>query len=214
MTPDILVEELSAILVRNNVLSFQDAQALRQEFIYRDDISFEDFLLEQGVVEKEDLLQALSDYYGVPAVDVIGEFFDHQFLRLIPKDVMIRHAMIPFWRDGDTLGVVAAQPDDPHLLVVLGDYVTHDITFMVGLAQDIIESIEEFYDESITYQPNDIENRQMERSAWDEYSPTEIESHNMERSSRIEYPNEIDTELNQRIPLLVETTDDDYESKG
>ena len=191
-----LVDELSIILVKNHVISFPDAQALRRGFADRDDMSYEDFLLEQGIVEKDDLLQALSEYYKVPAMDVIGEFFNHQFLRLIPKEVMIRHDMIPFWRDADTLTVVAANPSDPHLPVVLGKYVTHDITFMVGIAQDIQETIEEFYDASDTYQPNDIANRLMERSSFDAYSPERIE-----------------TEEGQIIPLMVEETDDDYESK-
>jgi hypothetical protein len=188
------VDSFSVILLKNNLLPFTDMQTLRRAFQERDDISFEDFLLEQGILSKEDLLQALSDYYGVPYLDVIGEFFDHHFLRSFPKDVLLRHLMIPYTREGDILTVVAAEPNDPHLRVVLGNYVTHDISFMVGLPQDIHETIDEFYDESDTYQPNDIANQLMERSAQD--------VHPMERIL-----------LDERIPSIVEETIDDYESK-
>jgi hypothetical protein len=189
-----LVNGLSAILAKHHLISSNDMLSLRESFSHRDDISFEDFLLEEGIVAREDLLQALSEYYQVPYCDTVGEFFNHQFLRLLPEDVLLEHLMIPYYRedDSDILWVVAADPSDDHNLVVLGEYVSHDINFMVGLPQDIRDAIREFYDESDTQQPNDIANQLMERSAQSVHIPGQ---------------------LDERIPLMVEETIDDYESK-
>lgn len=193
-----IVDELSVILVKNKAISLKDLVPLAESFKNRDDIAFEDFLLEEGVVEKSDLLKALSEYYQLPAVDVVGEFFDHQFLRLIPKDIMLRNFFIPHWRDADLLAIVAAEPNDPDLPALVGKYVTHNLTFEVGLAQDIRDTIREFYDEPDAYQPNEISNQLMERSA--------IDVHPMGEELVTE-------EKEDHIPVTDEETIDDYESK-
>lgn len=186
-----IVEGLSAVLTNRKLISPADMLDLEKEFHGRSDIAFEDFLLETGLIDREDLLEALSQYHGVPQLDVVGTFFDHQFLRLLPIEVMLNHLVIPYYRDegSDFLWVVAANPSDPHLLYVLGKYISHDINFMVGLPQDIHDAIREFYDESNTYQPNSIANQLMERSQ-----------------------GQVFDELDERIPLIYEETIDDYES--
>jgi len=188
-----IVEGLSAVLTHRRLITPAEMLNFEREFHNRSDIAFEDFLLETGMVDREDLLEALSQYYGVPALDVVGEFFNHQFLRLLPLDMMLNHLVIPYYRDegDDSLWVVAAHPNDPHLLYVLGKYISHDINFMVGLPQDIHDTIREFYDESDTYQPNSIANQLMERSQGQVFMADE---------------------LDERIPLIYEDTIDDYES--
>lgn len=187
------VEGLCAILTNRRYITREEMLNLEREFHTRSDTAFEDFLLETGMIDREDLLEALSQYYGVPQLDVTGAFFDHQFLKLIPMRMMLRHLVIPYYRDegSDSLWVIAANPNDPHLLYVLGKYITHDINFMVGLPQDIRDAIREFYDQSITYQPQSIANQRMERSQGEVYSPEQLDG---------------------RIPLLYEETIDDYES--
>lgn len=194
-----VIEELSRILARKKILNTNEAKNLADGFKNQDDIFFEDFLLEEEIVSKPELLQALSQYYHIPALDVVGEFFDHHFLTLVPKNVMTDNLFIPYQReaDTDTLWVVAAHPNDPNLRVLIGKYISHHIEFMVGIPQDIIDAIEEFYDRSSTYQPNSIASQYMERSSG-EVHPTD---------------QEIYTEKNHdRIPLINEETDDDYES--
>lgn len=195
------IEGIAAVLARHNLIELKDLAALRSSFEDRDDITFEDFLIEEGVVDRGDLLQALSEYYGVPQLDVVGEFFDHYLVRLVPKDVLLRHLFIPYLRENDNLWIVAAEPNNPHLPVVLGQYLSHNFSFMVALPQDIRDAIEEYYDKSDTYQPNDIANRHMERSAIDVHEP------DITKQDDVRHPEFIDD-----IPLDLQVTDDDYES--
>lgn len=67
-----------------------------------------------------------------------------------PKDVLRRHIMIPYTVDGDILIMVAAHPNNAHLLVEIGKYVSYDVQFHVGLQHDIVEAIGEYYDDSDT----------------------------------------------------------------
>lgn len=194
------IEGLGVILTRHNLLAFDDLKSLTESFRRRDDIEFEDFLIEEEIVSKPELLEALSEYYNVPAFDVVGAFFDHQYLRLIPKSIMLKYLFIPYERTDDTLTVVAADPSDVHLRPVIGQYVTHNLNIVVGLAQDIRDTVREFYDKSITYQPNDIENEQMERSAMDVHPHVEP-AEELRQENRDDEP----------IPTINQETVDDYE---
>ena len=168
------IDDIGIILTKKHLITPQDLVALHRSFKSRNDISFEDFLLEEGIVEKSDLLSALEDYYQVPAIDLEGQFLDHYDVTLIPKDVMLQHLFIPYDREEDNLWVIAANPNDPHLRYVLGQYVTHHIDFMVGLPQDIIDAIRENYDESITPQYHEIQNQNMERSQLEVHPHNEV----------------------------------------
>ena len=46
--------------------------------------------------------------------------------------------------------VVASNPADPELLPRIGNYVSYDIRFRVGIRQDIYNAIEEFFERSLT----------------------------------------------------------------
>lgn len=145
------VEAICTILQNNRVISAEDAGALKKSFANRSQITFDDFLLEEGLIEKEDLLDALSSYYQVPAMDPIGYFFDHYLVTKFPKDFLLRNLILPLEVVDDAiLVVVANDPHDEELLPAIGNYVSYDIQFMVAVASDIIGSVEEFYDQSIT----------------------------------------------------------------
>ena len=143
------IDQLCDILSRRKVLQKVDIQALKQDFYNSSIASFEDFLIEQGLVEKIDILQALQELYGVTAIDAVGFLFDHHLVHMFPKDLMLRNGFIPYEHDDEVLIVLAAYPDDPELPEIIGEHVSYDVTFVVGLARDIDDAINEYYDESI-----------------------------------------------------------------
>lgn len=191
------IQDFTAILAQQKALKQSDAKTLAKNYQDRDDVTFEEYLLDEGI-DKMEILKAMATYFQVPAVDVIGEFFDHYLLRLFEKDVMLRVGFIPHSRENDTLFVIAANPLYPDLRHIIGKFVSHDISFMVGFIGDIRESIEEYYDESITYQPNDIANEQMERSG--------MEVHPMGQTLE-------NLDLDSEIPVIYQETNDDYEGQ-
>ena len=146
------VEKISDILVKQKALSDQQAIDLKKGFKDVSPINFEAYLLESSQVSKASLLKALSTYYKLPAFDVSGYLFEHDLLRQLPKDVMLRNNCIPVEVDQDILVVVASEPSDD-LAVTLERFLKNDIQFNVGLAQDIKNAVEEFYDEEPTEEP-------------------------------------------------------------
>jgi hypothetical protein len=156
------IEKICEIMVKREIISPKEAEALKKDFKQRSHISFDNFLLEEGLVEKSDLLIALSDYYQVPAFDVMGHFFNHILVTQFPKDFLIRNGIIPLDTEGDNILImVAATPDDEELPARIGKYVSYEVYFMVGIYEDIVEAINDYYDESITMVYNDDSNQDL-----------------------------------------------------
>jgi hypothetical protein len=145
----LFIDGLTKILVDNKVLTEKVARDLRKSFDDQSTLTYEEFLLDEDFVSKENLLEALGEYYNLPPMDVMGVFFDHHLVKMFPKDVMLRNDFIPYDLDGDVLIVVAAKPNNPELPEIIGKFVSYDVTFMVGYFRDIADMAKEFYDESI-----------------------------------------------------------------
>jgi len=145
------VEKLCDILVKQGSISQKESGNMKKDFGDRSKIAFDYFLISEGLVTKDKVLKALSEYYGVPSVDVVGYFFDHDLVIDFPKDFLLEHVIIPMEMDQEILTVVANQPDKPDLLEQIGRFTKYDIEFLVGNGQDILAAIREYYDESVTY---------------------------------------------------------------
>jgi type IV pilus assembly protein PilB len=141
-------EKLCTILVKNKVITPKESADLQKDFAGRTKENFDDFLLSEGVVQKDDLLQALSECYEVPAFDIVGHFFKRDLLLQFPKDFLVRHGIIPLERDGNMLVIVASEPDNTDFLAEMSDYVSDDTRFFVGIRQEIIDAVDEYYEES------------------------------------------------------------------
>lgn len=143
-----------AILVDRKVISQKEASVMIQNFGNQSDATFDEFVLSEGLVSKEDLLNALSEYYQVPAIDVRGYFFDTGLVHSMHKDFLLRYGVLPMEVEQDIMTVVAACPDIPGLDSKLEEYGSYVIEFRVGLLRDIMDMIREYYDEPILTEPD------------------------------------------------------------
>ncbi len=142
------VQGLTRILVEYNIVKKDEAKAMQKAFRDRGKPGFDNFLLQTGLVSRTDLLNALSKYYNVPSFDALGHFFNHQEVRKFPKDFLLRNVIIPLEHDENIMVIVAGHPDDAELLPRIGEHVSYDIRFNVGLDQDIRDAIRSYYEES------------------------------------------------------------------
>ena len=163
-----VAKELSDILVVNGVMTESEGVAMRHEFEQSSQDNVVDFLIDEGIVSVSDMLVALSQYYQVPAFDVVGHFFERHYLTMFPKGFLLRSAIVPLEQDGNIMVIVASHPNNQDLLAEIGQYVSYDIQFRVGIAQDICDAVKEYYEESLTQEEQDAENddnKEKERSA-------------------------------------------------
>ena len=111
---------------------------------------FDDFLIEEGIVQECDLLKALCQYYNVEPFDVAGYFFDHELITKFPKGFLLREGIIPVEVDNDIMSVVASDPDKDGLESMIKEYVSYDVVFMAGIRRDICDAVKEFFDKSVS----------------------------------------------------------------
>lgn len=145
-----LIDGITAVLVAQGALAQTEVGAIHSAFSATDVERFEEFLIDEDIVTKQALLQALQTYYKLSAVDVVGMLLQHNLVITFPKEIMLQYGFVPYQLDGDILYVIAARPQDPVVDEQIGNYVSYDIVFLVGLYSDITDAVKEFYDEALT----------------------------------------------------------------
>ena len=153
-----VVDCLCDLFEKQKLFSHEDIVALKKDFYTSSVLRFEDFLMHEGLIEKEDLLRVLGIFYQTEAVDTQGFVFDHHLMGMFPHEEMMRNMFIPYQRDpenDDILIVLAANPHDPDLLEIIGEHVSYDIISFVSLGRDIEDAIKDYYDEPLYEQEQD-----------------------------------------------------------
>lgn len=142
--------EILRILHEQNSITKQQMATIEKLFESDTKRRLEEFLFEEDLVSKKEYLNALSTYFAVPAFDCAGVFFDTNLLHMFPKELLLESVCIPFEVDQNVLIMVANDPELPSILPDCGEYMSYDIRFMVGIANDIADAVKEYYDPSLT----------------------------------------------------------------
>src|SRR5260370_488044 len=69
-------------------------------------------LVKLGFVEETEISKMLARQYRMPAVDLSRFEVDPKIIKLIPPDVAIKHTVLPLKREGRTLTVAIADPNN------------------------------------------------------------------------------------------------------
>lgn len=160
MTKHHFVNRIAQAFVKLKVMSAVEAESFEKEFSGRSVERIDEFLLDEGIVDRENLLKVLQSVYNIPSNDVRGYFFNHQILMLFPRDFLVNKAFIPLDIDNDILTIVVSNPEDEETMGMIGDYVPYSVNVLVGIRRDIIDAIEEYYDEDVA--TSDIEDEDSE----------------------------------------------------
>ena len=98
-------------------------------------------LVRLGFVTEEDILDCLSQQYGVPSINLQHFEIDESIIRLIPADVARKYQFIPVSKTGATLTVAMGDPTNV--------FAMDDITFITGYRVEPVVASEESLRESI-----------------------------------------------------------------
>jgi DNA-binding response OmpR family regulator len=98
---------------------------------------------ESGKVEASDLLSALSEQQGLPAVDLRRVVISLENLALVPVDIARQHVILPLLVNDDRLFLAMADPDNKRVIDEL-EFVTGKRIFpyvaLHGAMRDVIEA--------------------------------------------------------------------------
>lgn len=144
-------EKFVDILGKQKSITEAEETSLIRDFKERSQDALIDFLLEEGLVPKNEILRALSTYYQVPSFDVVGYLFDHDLVHSFPQQFLRFNAIMPADLEEGILLIVTTKPNEPDLATRISQYFPNaTIEFVVSIKQDILDAIREFYGKSLT----------------------------------------------------------------
>jgi hypothetical protein len=164
-------QKFSKILAEQGFITSEAAASISRDFKTRSKESLVYFLIDEGLVPRNEILKALSRYFNLPSFDSVGYLFDHDLVGSFPKDFLISNGLIPMSLQDDILVVVASDPDQSGLASRVMQFTDANVEFVVGIKRDIWDAIQEFSDKSLT-DPEYIEEKETgeDESAVDEES--------------------------------------------
>ena len=109
-------------------------------------------LVKAGVLTQEDLLQTISQQYGVPVINLEEYQIDANVLQLVPQNLALKHSLLPILQKDHTLSVAMV---DPTNIVALNDikFITGlDIQVFLTSEQELKSTQEKLYEAQVSYE--------------------------------------------------------------
>lgn len=121
-------------------------------------------LVNLGFIAQEDLMQTMSEQYGVPIVQLIDYHIEDSTLQLIPQNLANKHSILPLVKKDSSLTVVMA---DPSNIIALNDikFITGlDIQVVIAPETDLKTKLDKLFERDVSYEAiiGDIENDEVE----------------------------------------------------
>lgn len=142
------VNKLTDVLIKIKAIGADERDAIAKNFKNRQKDNFGYFLLDEGIVSKQQLLRAYSLLYNLPPLDVQGFMFDHELVTSFPKDVLLEQEAIPVETDENIIIFCVSDPEKAGLEETLGEYTDSVIELQVGIGRDILDAIEDYFEDS------------------------------------------------------------------
>jgi len=134
-------DRIGEILVRESIISadqLRDAQVDQKSTGKRLAYS----LAKLGILGEKELTDFLARQYGVPSISLSEFEIDPQVIELVPKEVAVKHTVLPVQRAGSTLIVAMSDPSNI--------YAIDDLKFLTGLNIEPVVTTDAAIEEAIT----------------------------------------------------------------
>jgi type IV pilus assembly protein PilB len=139
------MSRLGELLVREKMISLQQLQEAQTE-AKRTGRRLGVALSRLGYVNDSDLTQFLARQYSLPSINLNDFEIDGDVLKLVPKEVAMKHMVVPVNRAGATLIVAMSDPSNIFAIDELKFLTQYNIEPVVAAEAAIEEAIKRYYD--------------------------------------------------------------------
>jgi type IV pilus assembly protein PilB len=140
-----LSDRIGELLVQKNMLSAEQLQRAKEEArLSGTRVGLQ--LTKLGYMEEEDLASAISEQFGVPAINLDEFEVDSDVIRLIPEDVAVKHIIVPINRAGSTLILATSDPSNIFAIDDVKFLTGYNVEVVVAAEEAIRRAIEKYYD--------------------------------------------------------------------
>ncbi|MBS1149928.1 MAG: Type fimbrial assembly, ATPase PilB [Myxococcaceae bacterium] len=137
---------LGELLVRENLISVQQLRKAQEEQ-QKSGARIGTALIKTGAIEESKLTDFLSKQYGVPAINLKDFDIDPEIIKLVPKEVALKHLVIPVNRAGPSLIVAMCDPSNIYAVDDLKFLTGYNIEAVVASEPSIRDAIERYHAE-------------------------------------------------------------------
>ena len=140
-------EKLGDILVREGLISpDQLKKALAEQKASGMRLGYT--LVKLGFVEETEITKMLARQYRMPAVDLSRFEVDPKILKLIPGDIAAKHTVLPLKREGRTLTIAIADPNNVTAIEDIKFITRCDIFPVIAGEYTLRNAIDKYYQQS------------------------------------------------------------------
>ena len=158
-------DKIHEVLINKKLVSEADI-AKAKEIYVKEGGSLSEILVRMKVISRADLLAAVSEGLGFPAISLSRFKIDPETLKVVPKRMITFHKMLPLSRIGKFLTVAMVDPLNIFAMDDLKTITGMDVSPVIASEEDIDEAIRGYFekpaDEEISSIVDDIKSAQME----------------------------------------------------
>jgi type IV pilus assembly protein PilB len=141
---------LGELLLREKLITpLQLQQAIEEQKSAGGRLGYQ--LTKMGFIEENELTAFLSKQYGVPSIDLNEFDIEPDIIKLIPKEVVLKHQVIPVNRTGSTLIVAMADPSNIFAIDDIKFLTGYNVEVVVASEQAIEGAVEKYYTSNVTF---------------------------------------------------------------
>lgn len=133
---------LASLLIRHQVAAERDVERCFEEALARRTF-LEETAIASGLASAERMLELLEGHFFCPGVDLRREPPDPEAVALVPAALAVRHLVLPWRIEGDSIRLIMAQPDRVRLREVVSRACGRRIVPAVALRHDLWRAIEQ-----------------------------------------------------------------------
>jgi type IV pilus assembly protein PilB len=137
-------QKLGELLVRENLISAQSLQravtAQRAE-----GGRLGSHLVKLGLVKEGELTDFLARQYNVPRIDLDKLTIDPAILKLVPREVALKHMVVPVSRSGPSIVIAMADPSNIYAIDDIKFLTGYNVEAGVAAEPSILAAIEKYY---------------------------------------------------------------------
>ena len=140
-------DKLGDILVREGLISAEQLKRALQEQ-KGTGMRLGYTLVKLGFVEETEVTKMLARQYRMPAVDLSRFEVDPKIIKLLPPDIAAKHTVLPLKREGRTLTVAIADPNNVAAIEDIKFITRMDVFPVVAGEYTLRNAIERYYQQS------------------------------------------------------------------
>ncbi len=138
-------DRIGELLVQKNMLSAEQLQRAKEEArLSGTRVGLQ--LTKLGYLDEDDLASAVSEQFGVPAINLDEFEIEGDVIKLIPEDVAVKHTIVPVNRAGSTLILATSDPSNIFAIDDVKFLTGYNVEVVVAAEEAIRRAIEKYYD--------------------------------------------------------------------